>query len=65
MKSRAVRIHGKNDLRLDEFELPPLKDDEILVKIVSDSVCMSTYKMAIQGTEHKRVHADVAEHPAI
>lgn len=65
MKARAVRLHGKNDLRLDEFELPPIKDDEILVKIVSDSVCMSTYKTAIQGAAHKRVHEDVAEHPAI
>ncbi len=26
---------------------------------------MSTYKCAILGTEHKRVHPDVAEHPAI
>ena len=38
---------------------------EILVKVISDSICMSTYKCAILGTEHKRVHEDVAEHPAI
>lgn len=65
MKTRAVRLHGANDLRMDEFELPEIKDDEILVKVVSDSICMSTYKCAILGTEHKRVHDDVAEHPAI
>lgn len=65
MKTRAVRLHGANDLRMDEFELPEIKDDEILVKVVSDSICMSTYKCAILGTEHKRVHEDVAEHPAI
>lgn len=65
MKTKAVRLHGANDLRLDEFELPEIKDDEILVKVVSDSICMSTYKCAILGTEHKRVHDDVAEHPAI
>lgn len=65
MKARAVRLHGANDLRLEEFELPEIKDDEILVKVVSDSVCMSTYKCAILGTKHKRVHDDVAEHPAI
>jgi threonine dehydrogenase-like Zn-dependent dehydrogenase len=65
MKARAVRLHGANDLRLDEFELPAIKDDEILVKIVSDSICMSTYKCAILGEKHKRVHPDVAEHPAI
>jgi threonine dehydrogenase-like Zn-dependent dehydrogenase len=65
MKARAVRIHGANDLRLDEFELPRIKDDEILVKVISDSICMSTYKCATLGTDHKRVHPDVAEHPAI
>lgn len=65
MKAKAVRLHGANDLRLDEFELPEIKDDEILVKVVSDSVCMSTYKCAILGTKHKRVHEDVSDHPAI
>ena len=65
MKASAVRLHAANDLRLDEFELPEIKDDEILVKVISDSVCMSTYKCAILGTKHKRVHADVADHPAI
>lgn len=61
----SVRLHGANDLRLEEFELPEITDDEILVKVISDSICMSTYKCAILGTEHKRVHEDVAEHPAI
>lgn len=65
MKAKGVRLHGANDLRLEEFELPEIKDDEILVKVISDSICMSTYKCAILGTEHKRVHEDVAEHPAI
>jgi len=32
MKTKAVRLHGVNDLRLDEFDLPEIKDDEILVK---------------------------------
>lgn len=31
MKTKAVRLYGKNDLRLEEFELPPIKDNEILV----------------------------------
>ena len=65
MKARAVRLYAANDLRLDTFELPEIRDDEILVKVVSDSICMSTYKCAILGTEHKRVHPDVAVHPAI
>ena len=43
MKTKAVRLYGVDDIRLDEFELPEIKDDEILVKVVSDSICMSTW----------------------
>lgn len=65
MKTKAVRLYGKNDLRLEEFELPEIKDDEILAHVISDSICMSSYKAAIQGADHKRVPNDVAEHPII
>ncbi|MDR2093998.1 MAG: zinc-binding dehydrogenase [Treponema sp.] len=65
MKTKAVRIHGRNDLRLEEFELPPIKDDEILAKIVSDSICMSSHKLAALGNEHKRVRADLGAEPVI
>ncbi|MBR1822432.1 MAG: zinc-binding dehydrogenase [Clostridia bacterium] len=65
MLNKAVRLHGRNDLRLDTFELPALRDDEILVRVISDSICMSTYKAAIQGTSHKRVPANIAAHPGI
>ena len=65
MKTRAVRLYGKDDLRLEEFELPAIQEDEILAKVVSDSICMSSYKAAHQGTDHKRVPNDVAEHPVI
>ncbi len=56
---------AKNDLRLDEFELPEIADDEILVKVVSDSICMSSYKAATLATDHKRVPKDIATHPII
>lgn len=65
MKTKAVRLYGKNDLRLEEFELPQIKDDEILAQIISDSICMSSYKAAIQGADHKRVPKDVNENPII
>ena len=65
MKTKAVRLYGVNDLRLEEFELPQIKEDEILAKVVSDSICMSSYKAAHQGASHKRVPNDVAEHPTI
>ena len=65
MKTKAVRLYGVDDIRLDEFELPEIKDDEILVKVVSDSICMSTWKTVKQGANHKRVPKDVADHPII
>ncbi|MBX4261467.1 zinc-binding dehydrogenase [Clostridium estertheticum] len=65
MKTRAVRLYGKKDLRMEEFELPEIKEDEILVKVVSDSICMSTYKAAILGSDHKRVPNDIAVNPVI
>lgn len=65
MKTKAVRLYGKNDLRLEEFELPPIKEDEILAKVISDSLCMSSYKAAIQGSDHKRVPKDIDKNPVI
>ncbi len=65
MKTKAVRLHGVNDLRLEEFELPDIGEDGVRVEIVSDSLCMSSYKAACQGAAHKRVPDDVAEHPTI
>jgi len=50
---------------METFELPPIKDDEILAKVVTDSLCMSSYKAATQGTDHKRIPDDVAENPII
>lgn len=65
MKTKAVRIYGKNDLRLEEFELPEPGEDEILAHVISDSVCMSSHKAALQGEDHKRVPNDVAQNPTI
>ena len=65
MKTKAVRLYEKNDIRLEEFDLPPLKDDEILAQVVSDSICMSSYKAVQQGADHKRVPDDVHINPTI
>ena len=65
MKTRAVRLYGENDLRLEEFELPTIGKGEILIKVICDSVCMSTYKTAKQGAAHLRVPNDVADNPII
>lgn len=65
MKTKAVRIYGKKDLRLEEFELPEMKDDEILAHVISDSICMSSHKAAIQGADHKRVPDDIHVNPTM
>ncbi len=65
MKTKAVRLYGKNDLRLEEFELPRIKEDEILAKVVCDSICMSSYKAAHEADVHKRVPRDAAQNPVI
>jgi threonine dehydrogenase-like Zn-dependent dehydrogenase len=58
-------LYGKKDLRIETFELPALGEDEILARVVTDSLCMSSYKAAIQGTDHKRIPDDVAEKPVL
>ena len=64
-KTVAVRLHGAMDIRLEKFELPPYGDGEILLRVVSDSLCASTYKAVKQGAAHKRVPPDIAENPII
>lgn len=65
MKTSSVRLYGAFDLRLEEFELPPIRDDEVLIRVVSDSACMSTYKAVSKGAAHKRVPDDVDQHPIV
>ena len=65
MRSKGVRLYGAYDIRLEEFGLPDIREDEILVRVMSDSICMSTYKLLVQGKAHKRCPQDVDEHPVI
>lgn len=45
--------------------MPPIGEDEILARVVSDSLCMSSYKASSQGSDHKRIPDDIAENPII
>ena len=65
MKTRAIRLYGVNDLRLEEFELPPIAEDEILAKVITNSICMSDHKAAEQGPNHKRIPKDIDKNPII
>lgn len=65
MKTKAAVLAGKNNIFIKEYDLPEIGEEELLVKVISNSICLSTYKAAIQGADHKRVPEDVADHPAI
>ena len=65
MNTKAVRIYGKKDLRLDDVQLPEIGPDDVRVRVVSDSLCMSSYKAAIEGGDHKRIPDDCATNPTI
>lgn len=59
-------IREKSSLRKRSRPSREIGEEELLVKIVSNSVCLSTYKAAIRGGDHKRVPDDVSkEHPVI
>lgn len=42
-----------------------MQEDEILARVVSDSICMSSHKAALQGADHKRVPDDININPTI
>lgn len=65
METKAVRLHGADALTLDTFALPEIQPDEVLMRVITDSLCNSTYKAVKQGPAHKRVPNDVEENPVI
>ena len=65
MKTFAVRMYGEGDLKLESFELPGISENEILAHLVTDSICMSSYKAVIQGKKHKRVPDNIETNPVI
>lgn len=65
MKVKAVRLYGKKDLRFEEFELRDIGPDEILARVVTDSLCMSSYKAMLQGSDHRCIPQSIAEFPII
>ena len=46
----------EQEIKTGRVELPQIKDDEILVKIMSDSICMSTYKLQSRVRNTKEHH---------
>ena len=65
MKTRAAVLNAKESIIIREFELPAIKEEELLVKVISNSICLSTYKAAKLGTDHKRVPDNIHSNPII
>lgn len=64
-EDKSCKLYGKKDLKLEEFQLPAIEDDEILLRVISNTICMSSYKAVIHGEDHKRIPDNVAEEPII
>ncbi len=65
MKTKAAVLNGKESIVIREFELPAIGDEDLLVKVVSNSICLSTYKAAKLGADHKRVPDTIETNPII
>ncbi|MBN2899967.1 MAG: zinc-binding dehydrogenase [Clostridia bacterium] len=65
MEVKGVRLHGPLTVSMDTFELPEIRDDEILASVVSNSLCMSTYKAAKLGEKHRRVPNNISTNPIV
>ena len=65
MQTRAVRLYQADDIRVESFELPEIQNNEVLIRVVTDTICNSTYKAVKQGSAHKRVPPDIDENPVI
>ncbi len=64
MKTTALRLYGKRDLRLETFDLPECRRMKSST-VVTDSLCLSSWKEANLGENHKKVPDDVATNPII
>lgn len=50
---RALSLHSVNDLRLENIDIPTLKEDEVLVKIKNCGICGSDIgRVFVNGTYH-------------
>lgn len=65
MQSDAAVIFGRNQVKVATVELPDIGPEEILMRVVSSSMCLSTSKALALGEDHKRVPDNIAQVPVI
>jgi L-sorbose 1-phosphate reductase len=65
VKTEAAYITAAGQCEVMTTELPPLGASEVLMKVVSSSMCYSTYKAMTLGSSHKRVPDGLNETPVM
>jgi len=65
MEIKAVRLHGKNDLRFETIKLRDIGPNEALAKVICDGVCMSSYKTLQRGKLDSVYPPDTEKEPVI
>lgn len=65
MRSDAAVIHGQDQVTVTTLDLPEIGREELLLRVVSSSMCLSTSKALALGPRHKRVPETVSEVPVM
>ena len=65
MKIKGVRLYGVKDIRLEEFEIPDITEDEVLLKIECNGIAMSTLKEITLAQRHLRVPKNIKKKPVL
>jgi len=51
-KMKALVIHGIEDARLEEIDIPKIEDDEVLIRVRACGICGSDLPRALDGSVH-------------
>lgn len=65
MITTAVRLYGKNDLRIEDIELPEPSAGELLLTIKASAICSSDIKVTSLAEDHHRVPDEISSNPII
>lgn len=65
MRVKGVRLYGVKDIRMEEFDLPEIEEDEILLKILCNGIAMSTLKEITLAQRHLRVPKNIRKYPIL
>ncbi len=59
---QAAFLYGKEDIRLESFELPPVRGKDLLLRIRSCGICGSDNRMFFNGPSARYIHPVILGH---